>query len=572
MSTKMPAAPPPARETTSLTLGQYIFDRLKAEGITEIFGIPGDYNFSLLDALEREAGIRFVNGRNELGAGYAADGYARLRGMSALITTFGVGEMSACNTIAGANSENVPVVHLVGAPKAADQQAHKLLHHTLLNGHYEVFRQIYGQLCAYTADLTPENAEAEITQALFVAKRIRKPVYLSVAIDLVDKPIVRRSLTAPMPAATNSATLESALRHIREKLNGAASAVLLSDLLSLRYGWREAVHGLATSLNVPAASMLLGKSAFDERHPNYIGVYGGAFGGEQVRRIVESADCVIAVGLVWTDINSANETAKLDRGRMIEIQPNAVRVGEASYDGVRAEDLFAAWNGMGWRLSEAMPTVAFPYDVVPGERDEPIRAATYYPRLQRMLKDQDVVVVETGTLAYGFSQIRLPAGADYICQQGWQSIGYATPAALGAMIAAPNRRVLLFTGDGSLQLTVQEISTMLDNGCRPILFILNNHGYTIEKYLNVKTADQRYNRIPDWRYTKLAEAFGGEAFSLQVRTNGELEDAIAAVEREQLRRLCIVELIVPDPMDAPDYLHRLRSHLEKQERMMNAPR
>lgn len=555
-----------AQATATPTLGQYLFDCLKKEGITDIFGIPGDYNFSLLDTLERYEGIRFVGGRHELGAGYAADGYARIRGLSALITTFGVGEMSACNAIAGANSESVPLIHIVGAPKLADQQAHKLVHHTLLNGDFDVFRKVYAHLCAYTAVLTPENAELEIPAAIRIAKRTRKPVYLVVADDLVTKPIMPRAVPEPPAAASYPPALQAAIQHIQSLLQSTNNVVLLADVLTLRFGWRDAVEQLVRRMNVPVASTLLGKSAVSERHPNYIGVYAGAFGSEHVRDVVESADCVLATGLVWTDLNSAKGTAKLDRLKLVDIQPESVRVGEATYEGVLAPDLLAALNAMGWSRGGALPTGDFPYDTLMGEPEQPIEAASYYPRLQRMLKDGDIVVVETGTFAYGMSQVRLPASADYIGQQGWQSIGYATPAALGACIAAGNRRVLLFTGDGSLQLTAQEISTMLANRCRPILFILNNAGYTIEKILNVKTANQPYNSIPEWRYSMLAELFGGQAFTAQVRTNRELDEALAAVDREQATKLCIVELIVRDPMDMPDILRRLRSHLERMER------
>jgi indolepyruvate decarboxylase len=146
------------------------------------------------------------------------------------------------------------------------------------------------------------------------------------------------------------------------------------------------------------------------------------------------------------------------------------------------------------------------------------------------------------------------------------SIGYATPSAFGASIAASDRRVLLFTGDGALQLTVQEISSMLAYHCRPIIFVLNNDGYTIEKYLNVKTEDQKYNEIPMWSYTKLAEAFGSDAFTVQVRTNGELDKAIREAERQNKERLCIIEMVVADPMDAPQFLRKLRDFLEKQEK------
>lgn len=147
-----------------------MFDCLKLEGITEIFGVAGDYNFTLLDTLECYNGIRFIEGRNELNSGYAADGYARIKGISALITTFGVGELSACNAIAGANSEHVPIIHIVGAPPEKDQKEHKLMHHTLMDGNFDVFRKVYEQITAYTAVLTPENAKIEIQTAIRIAK------------------------------------------------------------------------------------------------------------------------------------------------------------------------------------------------------------------------------------------------------------------------------------------------------------------------------------------------------------------------------------------------------------------
>lgn len=588
--TKMEPDKAEAGKSASVTLGQYLFDCLKAEGITEIFGIPGDYNFSLLDTLERYEGIEFVGGRNELGAGYAADGYARIKGMSALITTFGVGEMSAVNTVAGASSERIPLVHIVGSPKSKDQAVHKRMHHTLMDGDYDVFRKMYAHLCAYTAVLTPENAELEIPAALAIAKRERKPVYLVVAIDLVTKPIVLRNAVtsggvtgervAPQPVpqaapqttslsiATNPAALQAALQRIQELLAASGDrTVMLSDMLCARFGLKDAAKRLAEGLNLPTAVLPLGKGSFDERHPNYIGVYAGAFGSGEVRDIVERSAAVLSVGLLLSDTNTANDTAKLNRAVLVDIQPDMVRIGEAAYQGVMATDLIDALLRSGWKRNGAIPVTAFPYDAMIGEPDGLLAAASYYPRLQAMLKAGDIVVAETGTLSYGLSQVRLPAGADYIGQQAWQSIGYATPAAFGAAVAAPGRRVLLFTGDGSLQLTVQEISTMLERGCRPIIFVLNNNGYTIEKYLNVKTSNQRYNDIPAWRYTQLAEAFGGQAFSAQARTNRELDEAIAAAEREQASKLCIVELIVSDPMDAPEYLKTLRRHMEQQERM-----
>lgn len=570
MPVSTPAAPSNQTgiQTGTKTLGQYLFDCLKQEGITEIFGVAGDYNFSLLDTLEKYEGIKFVTGRNELNSGYAADSYARVKGIAALITTFGVGEMSACNTIAGAYSEDVPLIHIVGSPKSMDQQAHKLLHHTLMNGDYNVFRNMYEPITCYSAALTPENAMVEIPAAIQAAKQQKKPVYLVVPIDLVTKPVTMRSESAEPPFVTNNNALQSALTHAKQLLSPSNNTVLVADMKALRFGLTAPIQKLAEQLNLPSATMLQGKSAFDESHPQYIGMYAGAFGSEHVQEIVEKADCVISVGLLWSDSNTAVYTAKLNPLKTIDIQPYTVHIGDATYLNIKAEDMINALQTIGYRQNHPLPTAKFPYDQITGQPEQFINAASYYSRFQRMMKQDDIVVVETGTFSYGISELKMPKGATYICQAGWQSIGYATPAAFGACIAAANRRVLLFTGDGSLQLTVQEISSMLENGCKPIIFILNNNIYAIERFLNVQTENQKYNQLPRWKYTKLAEAFGGFAFTAEVRTNQELDQAIAQAETECKSKLCIIELIVNDPWDGPEYLHKMRKHLEYQNQQM----
>ncbi|MDM5337260.1 thiamine pyrophosphate-binding protein [Fictibacillus enclensis] len=548
----------------SKTLGLYLLDCLKKEGIQEIFGVPGDYNFSLLDTLKDYEGIQFVNNRNELNAGYAADAYARLNGISALITTFGVGELSACNAIAGSYSESVPVIHIVGSPKSAMQEEKALAHHTLMDRDFDVFRKMYDNLTAYTAVLTPENAAREIPAAIEVAKKKKKPVYLSVAIDLVTQPIIP-SEKQTIEEGTKDSALKAAIAHSKTLLAGANNAVILADMKTIRYGLQDQVQQLAEQWNVPVASSMQGKSAFDESHPQYIGVYGGAFGDQEVTKIVEGADTVIAVGALWSDVNTSKNTIKLDPLKVVEIQPDSVKVGEASYMKIQAADFIRELSGIGFKQEGKLPETSFPYDTVTGGAEEPIRAASYYPRIQHMLKENDVIITETGTLSYGMSQVRLPKGATYIAQGGWQSIGYATPAAFGACIAARDRRVLLFTGDGSLQLTVQEISSMLENDCKPIIFVLNNNGYTIEKYLNVqvKVEKQTYNEIPMWNYTKLPEVFGRDVFTAQVKTNDQLDEAISQVGKLNGEQLCLIELIVDDPMDAPAYLQKMREAMEQ---------
>lgn len=551
--------------TAQKTVGQYLFDCLKLEGITKIFGVAGDYNFTLLDTLECYNGIRFIAGRNELNSGYAADGYARIKGISALITTFGVGELSACNAIAGANSEHVPIIHIVGAPPEKDQKEHKLMHHTLMDGNFDAFRKMYEKITAYTAVLTPENAQIEIPAAIRIAKEKKKPVYLIVADDLVTKPVKSRKEPVPPRPMSNLKTLQAAVDHVHRLLERARRPVILVDVKTMRFGLQTAVRQLADAMNVPVVTMMYGKGAFDETHPNYIGMYLGSFGDSEVQNTVENADCIIAIGMVWADTNTANFTAKLNPLLTVNIQPDMVKIAEAEYPNVLAADMLLAMQKVGNMGKGLAGKLSFPYDQFTTNADGPLMAADYYPRFQRMLKEGDIVIAETGTFYNGMAEVRLPGNVTYIGQGGWQSIGYATPAAFGAIIAAPERRVLLFTGDGALQLTAQEISSMLYYGCKPIIFVLNNDGYTIEKYLNVKTEGQKYNQIPQWSYTRLAEAFGGNAFTVTARTYRELDQAILQAETESTERLCIIEMIAGNPMDAPKYMQRMRSYMEKQE-------
>lgn len=546
------------------TVGQFLFDCLKLEGITEIFGVAGDYNFSLLDTLEQYNGIQFIEGRNELNAGYASDGYARIKGISALITTFGVGELNACNPIAGAYSEHVPIIHIVGSPKEKDQKEHKLMHHTLMDADFNVFRNMYKQITAYNAVITPENSMIEIPTAIRIGKEKKQPVYLVVADDVVDQPIMNRIEPTPQQKTSNLISLQAAAEHVRQLLEKAKRPVILVDVKTIRFGLQAAVQQLANAMNIPVSSMMFGKGAFDETHPNYIGMYLGSFGCSEVQSTVENADCIIAIGLVPADTNTANFTAKLNSMVTIDIQSDLVKIAGAVYPNVLATDMLQAVQNVGYKGQGLLNQVSFPYNQYNVSNDEPLKAAGYYPLFQRMLKKDDILIVEIGTLFNGMAEVRLPSNVTYIGQGGWGSIGYATPSTFGASIAAPERRVLLFTGDGSLQLTAQEISSMLYYGCKPIIFVLNNDGYTIEKYLNVKTKNQKYNKIPRWAYTKLAEAFGGNAFTAIVSTNGELEQAINQAEIECSERLCIIEMIVKDPLDAPENMKKMYKYLEKQ--------
>lgn len=548
------------------TVGDFLYDCLSQEGITDIFGVPGDYNFSLLNALENYKAINFVNCCNELNAGYAADAYARVKGISALITTFGVGELSTCNAIAGSYCENVPVIHIIGGPKTTVQQQHKQMHHTLLDGNFDVFKNLYGFISQYTAKITPENAAVEIPTAIQAAKETKKPVYLLIATDVANKPIIQRTADISKKQ-TSQISLQSAIQHINRMLDQAQRPVLLSGIHVSRYGLQAQVKQLVEKINLPVATMMMGKGSFDESHSNFIGLYAGSLGNSQVQNIVEASDCILAVGTQWSDYNTGSFTAKLDPNNIVDIQPDKVSVGMAVYENILIQDLMNQLLTVTAKKLPSVPKVSFSYDADYSLMDEPVTAKYYYPRFQKMLKENDIIIADAGTFQFGSALLKLPQGATYITQGGWGSIGYGTPAAFGACVADRSRRVILLVGDGSNQMTVQEISSMLNRQCKPIILLINNKEYTIEKYLNIAPKPAKYNDIPSWDYSKLLEAFGGNFFSAKVRTNRELDNAIKQAEVLCNEKLCLIEIFTP-PLDAPEIVHKMKNVLEQMEKQM----
>lgn len=149
-----------------ITIGAFILQQLRTLNIDRIYGVPGDYNLALLELIEHDSNIEFIGNCNELNASYAADGYARLKGAGALITTYGVGDLAALSGIAGAYAESAPVVCLAGTPPLHAMKNHELLHHTLADGNFDNVMNCFKQFTVAQALITPENAAMEIL-ALF---------------------------------------------------------------------------------------------------------------------------------------------------------------------------------------------------------------------------------------------------------------------------------------------------------------------------------------------------------------------------------------------------------------------
>jgi len=513
------------------TVIQHVLDRLKAIGIADVFGVPGDYAFPVNDAICNDPEIRWVGCSNELNAAYAADGYARIKGVAALCTTYGVGELSALNGVAGAYAEHLPVFHLVGTPNMSVQQARAVMHHTLGNGEYDLFRRMSEPVVCAHAVMTPQNAAYETERLIFEALYHRRPVYMAFPADLANQPVLGTAEPIATPQS-DPASLKAATAAIVAALSRAKSACVLPGILVARTGLRQPMQNLIDASGLPFATMFMDKSVLDERQPGFVGMYDGAIMDEAVRDFVESRELVLTVGALMSDFNTGAFTSRLDPARTLRIAHHHVTVGDVKYPNVEMGDILGA-------LAEQLPKrdwasiAATSLGDSSGLGGDAIDVPALYPRWANFISPDDIVVAETGTASMGLGFALMPAGASFHNQTLWGSIGWATPAAFGAAVAAPDRRVVLVTGDGSHQLTAQEIGQFGRFGLRPVVFLLNNDGYLIERLL-CKDPEIAYNDIAPWRYAELPHALGCDGwFTARVTTCAELDAALSAADRAE---------------------------------------
>ncbi|ORA32466.1 alpha-keto acid decarboxylase family protein [Mycobacterium aquaticum] len=537
---------------------QYVLRRLNEIGIDDVFGVAGDYAFPVNDAIVEHPAINWVGCCNELNAGYAADGYARMRGVGAVCSTYGVGELAAMSAIAGSYAEHLAVFHLVGAPNLPTQEGRALVHHTLGNGEFDLFHRMAESIVCASAILTPQNAAAETERLIAAALYRRRPVYLAIPSDVSRAPVLQSAPPVVAPTSDPEA-LAAATKAVAAALNDAGQACVLPGILLRRLGLQGAAAAFVDAAGLPFATMFADKSVLGEDHPNYIGMYVGRLMGEPVRAFVESCDVVMMLGAKLTDGNSAGGTVRLDSSKNITIDHHRTTVGTKVYRNVEIADLLR-------QLSEGVSTRAQRTDIRPeplgpvaGGDQDPITADQLYPRWAHFFRPNDVIITDTGTSSLGLALAQLPQGAEFHNQTLWASIGWATPATFGAAKATPERRLILITGEGSHQMTAQEISQLGRHGLRPIIFVLNNSGYLSERML-CKDMALAYNDIAAWNYAELPHALGCHGwFVARVSSCGELDDALTTAD--QADNGAYIEVIT-DRYEAPQMYKKLHENVK----------
>lgn len=554
-------------EAREYTVGSYLVERLQQAGVREVFGVPGDYVLGLMDRIV-ESPLRLVGTCNELNAGYAADAYARVNGVGAVCVTYAVGGFSLLNAVAGAFAERVSLVTVCGGPNRSDRDQHRLLHHTI--GDYGVQVDVFRHVTQRAVGLSSaEDAPDEIDDAITACLRHRRPVFIEVPADLVGAPCrPPEPLDLDLRPPSDPDALHEAVEEAVQLLEAADRPVVLGGVEVHRFGLGDELERFIDETRLPMATALMGKSVLRETHPHYVGVYSGALSEDYVRRTVEDADCVLSLGAWMSDINLGIYTARIDPGRLIHAGGDRVQIKRHYFDRVYLGDFIRSLRkalGGSARTSTrraperpALQSLSSRFEPKP---EAEITVERFYDRLNHFLGADHVVLADAGDSFLCAGELLMHEEVGFICQAFYCSIGFTLPGALGVALADRSRRPVVFIGDGAFQMTAQELSTLVRERLSPVIFLMNNRGYTVERVIH----DGPYNDIQDWRYHALPAAFGAApdaAWSCEVRTEGELEEALARAARER-DALAFVEVHL-DPEDCSAALKRLGRALAEQ--------
>lgn len=522
------------------TIGDYLLDRLAELGLTEIFGVPGDFNLHFLDHVVAHDRVRWVGSANELNAGYSADGYARIRGIGAFLTTYGVGELSAINALAGSTAESVPVVQIVGAPPKDVQASGRKIHHSLGDGDFKHFVRMAAEVTCAHADLDAATATWEIDRVLREVVFRRKPGYLMLAHDVAEVPTFPPNTPLATDLVQTTPGAEAAFeRAVRRFLSGRRAAVL-ADLMVHRLGATEQLSAMLSETRLPFATLAWGKTLVDESDPHFVGIYAGAASQPQVREVIEEAEALITVGVEYTDNTTAGFSMDLDAAKLIEISRFGARVAGEVFTPISLEVALQVIHRVIADLGdvEAMPHETAEDPTTPHEPGEgALTQDALWSTLASQLESGNIVAADQGTSYFGMAAHRFPASSTFIGQPMWGSIGYTLPAILGAGLADRERRPVLLIGDGSAQLTIQEMGVIIREQLPAVVVLVNNDGYTVERAIH--GPDQSYNDIPRWRWELVPQLFGAAEGTYRyhrVTTEAELLEACrdTMAHRDQL--------------------------------------
>lgn len=538
------------------SVSEFLIERLENAGLKHVFGVPGDYILSFLQKVTETDKIKFVNTTDENHAGFAADAYARVNGIGCVCATYNVGALKLCNAVAGAYAEKSPLIIISGSPGLKERNEDFLLHHVVksFDNQLKIFQNI---TCHSVVLDDATTAGLKIDQAIEMLKHYKQPVYIELPRDIASQPIkydVYRQGT-PVEQPNNEDNLNDAFVEMIELIKASKKPVIMAGVQISRFGLGSNLVRFAEKHNIPMVTTLLSKSTVDERHPLFAGVYcGSQTSREEIRQLVDDSDCLMIFGEMLTDIMLGFQSPKFNKRNVIFCSIEELKIKTHHYNDVGflniCNKLFKSDLG-----KKDMPNIA---EKIPVSKfiatSDKITTVRFFEKINSILTSEMAVVADIGECLFGAIELVVSKNL-FISPAFYCSMGPAIPGSLGVQMAKPEIRPIVLVGDGAFQMSVTELSTILSHNLNPIVFVLNNKGYTTERFI----LDGDFNNILEWDYHKITEVIkGGEGF--KVETEEDLELAVSLALKS--KSLCVINVCVGQ-RDISSGLRRLVENLNK---------
>lgn len=513
-------------QIATTTIGQYLLDKLLHLGVHHIFGVPGDYVLRFNKLIE-EHEIQFINTTRENTAGYMADAYSRMRGLGVACITYGVG-VNIANALSQAYVESSPLVMISGTAGANElakgYPLHHLIHKPGATGLDTTQVEIFKNLTIDQAILNnPETAAQEMDRVLYNCLRYQKPVYIELPRNQVDTVIPSHPQAHFPHPESNKEALAEALAETAKILNKCKKPFLWIGHEVQRFGLVSDIVAFAEKHHIPFLTSMLGKTAVSESHPLFAGVFAGNLSRPEVTQFVESCDCALIIGLIMSDIDTGIFTAKLEHDFKVIAHAEDIAINSRHYAGIQLADYVTALSliSLEQKFNHDYPVLskASLPSFKPNTKTK-ITTARFFECLQTHLSGNNILITDIGDSFFGAADLILEQNSFLACAY-FGSLGFAAPGAIGAQLAAPDRRVIALIGDGAFQMTGMELSTAVRYKQDPIVFVLNNHGYGTERLI----IEGEYNDIQEWNYSALPQVIGG-GIGIRVQTEEDLEKAL----------------------------------------------
>jgi TPP-dependent 2-oxoacid decarboxylase len=520
----------------SYSIGDYLIHSLYGRGITHIFGVPGDYILSFYDRLTKSK-ISVVNTCDEQGAGFAADAYARIRGLGVVCITYGVGALKVINTTAQAYAEKSPVVVISGAPGLKEQVKNPLLHHKVRD--FDTQKKIFDQITVASTTLgDPQTAAYEIHRVLAAALRFKRPIYIELPRDVVSTSITgqyRHPLDIRESEQSDPDALREASTEATTMISAAKRPVIIAGEEIHRFELQDKLLALIDKTQIPVAATILSKSVISELHPLFIGIYEGAVGQEKARQYVESSDCLIILGATLSDITLGMFTAQIDQKRIIYVSAEKLSVMYHHYDNIDIRDFLDTLidahivrkeNNTNDSLSSFTTHANSPSTItstIPKwTHGKKITVKYVFEYLNSCLTDDMIVLADVGDALFAGADLIIRGNTKFLSPAYYASLGFAVPASIGAQLADRTLRPLVIVGDGAFQMTGMELSTAIRYDLNPIVVVLNNGIYLTEQLM----LEGAFNNLQPWNYSNIPQVIGGGR-GFHIETEDQFNSAIS---------------------------------------------